>query len=197
MQIRIFGRGAMAEALLRLAERGGHDVQWAEEGPVLAADDAADLVILTGSRTAVENAITRVAPAISSDLVVVDATMPAQDARREGGAESAGRRAGWIATSLPGACVVRAFASVPADVLAAVSSRSVAERSARVAIPLAGDDPEAKARVGTFMRDVGLEPFDIGALTVSDVLEPGGALWGKALSQVELLEAVGGLSGDG
>jgi len=34
-------------------------------------------------------------------------------------------------------------------------------------------------------------------LTVSDVLEPGGALWGKALSQVELLEAVGGLSGDG
>ena len=42
-----------------------------------------------------------------------------------------------------------------------------------------------------------MEPFDLGALASADVIDPGGALWGKALSQVEMLEAVGWLSGDG
>jgi predicted dinucleotide-binding enzyme len=71
------------------------------------------------------------------------------------------------------------------------------EESARLAVPLAGDDRDAKAVVARFMRGIGVEPFDLGAFSNGDVLEPGGALWQKALTPVEMLEAVGYLSGDG
>jgi predicted dinucleotide-binding enzyme len=47
------------------------------------------------------------------------------------------------------------------------------------------------------MREMGVEPFDIGALAAAEVLDPGGALWGLALTPIEMLEAVGELSGDG
>ena len=50
---------------------------------------------------------------------------------------------------------------------------------------------------GTFMRQIGVEPYDLGALASAEVIDPGGPLWGKALSQIEMLEAVGWLSGDG
>jgi predicted dinucleotide-binding enzyme len=72
----------------------------------------------------------------------------------------------------------------------------LAERAGHT-VPLAGDDSEANSLVAQFMREIGVEPFDLGALGSADVLEPGGALWRKALSQVEMLEAVGWLSGDG
>jgi predicted dinucleotide-binding enzyme len=66
-----------------------------------------------------------------------------------------------------------------------------------LAIPIAGDDADAKAAVEMFIRDIGGEPFDLGPSSVAEVLAPGGPLGGKALSQVEMLEAVGWLSGDG
>jgi predicted dinucleotide-binding enzyme len=93
--------------------------------------------------------------------------------------------------------MVRAFASVPAEALARVLNGPASSQAARLAVPLAGDDRDAKATVGTFMREIGVEPFDLGALGSADVLAPGGALWGKALNPVEMLEAVGLLSGDG
>lgn len=178
MRIRIVGRGPIAEPLARLAERAGHTVRWAEEGAAASgADDAAELVILAFSGTAGEAMLASILPAISQDVVVVDASIPA--------------------ATLPRARVVRAFASVPAEALAAVLDRPTSEQSASLAVPLAGDDREAKALVMTFMREIGVEPFDLGALGIATVLDPGGALWRKALSQVEMLEAVGYLSGDG
>ena len=61
----------------------------------------------------------------------------------------------------------------------------------------AGDDREAKIVVATMMREMGLEPFDLGSLRIADVLEPGGALYGRALTPTEMLECVGEFSGDG
>jgi hypothetical protein len=178
MQIRIVGRGPIAEPLARLAERAGHTVRWPDEGAApTGADDAPDLVILAFSGTTADAMLASILPAIAHDVVVVDASIPA--------------------ATLPHARLVRAFASVPAEALVAVLDRPTSEQSASLAVPLAGDDREAKALVMKFMREIGVEPFDLGALAIAAGLDPGGALWRKALSQVEMLEAVGYLSGDG
>ena len=197
MRITILGRGTLADLLARLAERAGHTVWWSEGPASTDENDTADLVILTVSNTAVETMVAGIRPAIARDAVVVDATTPWEN---EGGAHEAETSASgteWIARALPHARIVRAFASVPAEALATVLDRPTSEQTADLAVPLAGDDHAAKALVGKFMHDIGVEPFDLGALESAAVLDPGGALWRKALSQVEMLEAVGFLSGDG
>ena len=198
MRITILGRGPLAEPLAELAEHAGHTVQRVREAPAPAdAVDVAELVILAGSSTAVRTMLESIAPSIPDGVVVVDATIPTLDDRDGGEPEPRRSGAEWIPVLLPAARIVRAFASVPADALAKVLNGPTSEQAARLAVPLAGDDRDAKAMVGKFMREIGVDPFDLGALGSADVLAPGGALWGKAFSQVEMLEAVGLLSGDG
>lgn|SRR5436305_5145982 len=201
MRIRIFGRGPLAQPIARLAERAGHTVRWSEQTPVPPYnDELLDLVILAGSRSGVEADLANVSTESLQNLIVVDAITPTQnelDGSSSHTVVSVGADSAWIATMIPEPRIVRAFASVPeqafTDLLNCVSS----DEATRLAVPLAGDDRDAKALVGTFMREIGIEPFDLGALSSAEVLDPGGPLWGKALSQVELLEAVGWLSGDG
>lgn len=200
MRIRIFGRGPLAQPIAGLAERAGHTVRWSEDTPVPPYnDELLDLVILAGSRTGVEADLANVSSESLQSLIVVDAITPTENevaGSVSETVESTGSDSAWIETMLPEPRIVRAFASVPAQAFADLLDRTSSEDS-RLAVPLAGDDREAKAVVGTFMREIGVEPFDLGALSIAEALEPGGPLWGKALSQVEMLEAVGWLSGDG
>jgi hypothetical protein len=163
----------------------------------LDADDAADLLILAGSRAAVETLLAALAHSLPEGAVVVDATTPTDDDAREAVAMPTTSTTEWVKKALPRARIVRAFASVPAEALVEVFDHPPSDDSVRVAVPIASDDDQAKKLVGRFVREIGMEPFDLGALASADVIDPGGALWGKALSQVEMLEAVGWLSGDG
>lgn len=198
MRIAILGSGPLAQPLTQLAERAGHTVRWmraAPAGPV--GDERPDLVVLAGSRAAVEPLLSGIAESIPHDAILVDATTPTQDERAGAEAKSSESGSDWITGTMPHARIVRAFASVPADALVALLNMPESEPAARVAVPLAGDNGDAKAVVERFMREIGVDPFDLGALATSYALGPGGALWGKALSPVEMLEAVGRLSGDG
>jgi hypothetical protein len=152
------------------------------------------LVILAGSRAGVEADLANVSTESMQSLIVVDAITPTQ---KDSDRPSAEVESVWIATMLPEARIVRAFASVPAQAFTDLVEATTPDTDKTLAVPLAGDDPEAKALVETFMRDIGVEPFDLGALSNAEVLEPGGQLWGRALSQLEMIEAVGELSGDG
>lgn len=202
MRIRLFGGGSLAQPIARLAERAGHTVRWHESTPVPPYnDELLDLVVLAGSRSAIEADIANVSAESLESLIVVDAITPTQTERSVSSsatdtATSGGDEA-WIATMLPGARIVRAFASVPAQAFADLLDRTSSDEATRLAVPIAGDDRDAKVLVETFMREIGVEPFDLGASASAEVIEPGGPLWGRALSQVELLEAVGRLSGDG
>jgi len=195
MRIRIFGRGSLAQPLARLAARAGHTVRWLEQTPVPPySDELLDLVILAGSKAGVESDLANVSAESLQRLIVVDAITPTQN---ELDGSSIVADAAWIAAMLPEPRIVRAFASVPAQAFIDLLDDDSSGSSPQLAVPLAGDERDAKAVVETFMRGIGVEPFDLGALRSADVLDPGGALWGKALSQVEMLEAVGWLSGDG
>lgn len=201
MLIRILGRGPLAQSIGRLAERAGHIiVRWCDETPEPPDnDELLDLVILAGSRNGVEADLANVSSESLQNLIVVDAVTPTQNELDGSSSEtvaSIGADSVWIAAMLPGARIVRAFASVPVQALTDLLTDAT-ETPTRLAVPLASDDRDAKALVGMFMRQIGVEPFDLGALGSAEVIEPGGPLWGKALSQIEMLEAVGWLAGDG
>ena len=201
MRIRIFGGGPLAQPIAGLAERAGHTVRWSDETPVPPYnDELLDLVILAGSRSGVEADLANISGESLQSLIVVDAITPTANEVDGCSPEtplSIGAESAWIATMIPEPRIVRAFASVPVDAFAALLAGSASDAATRLAVPLAGDDGDAKALVGAFMREIGVEPFDLGALRSAEVLDPGGPLWGKALTEVEMLEAVGWLSGDG
>ncbi len=187
MHIAILGHGSLADCLARAAERAGHAVVRAEpnakgEGKVTASM----LVVADAPEVDVSDPTLR--GALADGAVVVDAVSPSVLPRlmKDATAPEAKR------------CVVRAFASVPADRLERAIERGRSDGgAASLAVPLVGDNHNAKVVVEKFIRDIGLEPFDVGALGTVNVIEPGGALWGKAYTPTEMLEAVGDLSGDG
>lgn len=200
MLIRILGRGPLAQSLVRLAARAGHILRWSGEIPEPPDnDELLDLVILAGSRNGVEADLANVSSESLQNLVVVDAVTPTQSELDGSSSETVAStelESVWITEMLPGARIVRAFASVPVQAFTDLLN-DASDTAMRLAVPLAGDDRDAKALVGKFMRQIGVEPYDLGALASADVIDPGGPLWGKALSQIEMLEAVGWLSGDG
>jgi predicted dinucleotide-binding enzyme len=175
MLIAMVGDGQLAEVLARAAERAGQTVVWMHSGDASRATRDADVVILAGSQMASRSLDTVAQSAGGS--VIIDAADPS------------------VFSKLPRtARVVRAFASVPVDALAAATTDDATDI---LGVPLAGNDVKAKTIVASLMHGMGLEPFDVGALAAADLLEPGGALWGRALTPIELLEQVGELSGDG
>ena len=155
--------------------------------------DVPDLLVLAGGRTAIAHLIDRVGIAMRGDVVIVDATTLDEQGAV---AERAPSDEEWT-TLLPGSRIVRAFASVPAEAFLAIIAQEAPRTRSNLAVPLAGDDVDAKEKVSEFMRQIGVEPFDLGPFAVSYVMEAGGPLWGAAVSHVELLEMVGWLSGDG
>jgi 8-hydroxy-5-deazaflavin:NADPH oxidoreductase len=202
MRIRIFGCGPLAAALTGLAERAGHTVWRSGPTPLPPyADELLDLVILAGDRRTVDAELANVSAESLRDLIVVDALTPVREDPAGSSSESAAASISattlWIGTMLPEARIVHAFASVPAHAFMELLSRGAFEDTSMLAVPIAGDDADAKAAVEMFIRDIGSEPFDLGPSSVAEVLAPGGPLWGKALSQLEMFEAVGWLSGDG
>jgi len=153
--------------------------------------------VLTGTREALEPMLSPLGPTDTRDSVIIDATTPPQCGPRPEGDQRVGGDDAWSQQSLLGPQVVHAFASVPPEAFSALLTAPHSEQTDKLGVPLAGDDAQARSVVAEFMRDIGVEPVDLGGLGNAEVIRPGGALWGKALSQVEMLEAVGWLSGDG
>jgi 8-hydroxy-5-deazaflavin:NADPH oxidoreductase len=62
----------------------------------------------------------------------------------------------------------------------------------RIALPLSGDDPAAKATVSDLVAEIGFEPVDVGSLAgAGRKQQPGGPLFSADLSPAELLAAAG------
>lgn len=195
MRVGIIGSSSLAAVLARRLTDAGHEVAVAD-----FEDQArlAELGASTGARvTTVEDL------AESSDVVflampfrrcaelppkpfigkiVVDATdyfpqrdgsVPELDGRRSTSSQ-------LIAEHLPGAAVVKAFNTV--NLLAISETEPLGGYVPRVAIPLAGDDPAAKAVVAGLVTELGFEPVDAGTLADSWRLQPGMPVHGLAAS---------------
>ena len=196
MHITMIGDGRLIGPLATLATRAGNMVLRVDERATdVTSCSLSEMVIVANDQSALTDLVARVASLTSEDTVVVDATSTIASNQSDGADE-------WMAASewmslLPSTRIVRAFASVPVEAFASVADGETRTADDRLAVPLAGDDPAAKQIVADFMRQVGVEPFDLGPLTVSYVMEPGGPLWGRAVDTLDMRECIGWLSGDG
>lgn len=190
MEIAIIGAGQVGAALARGWARAGHRIRLGVRDP--RAEKHAALVQATGA--------TALAPAEAADrseLVALAVPWSAAEATCRALGELAGRVlldctnplvfrdgalalergfttsggeavAGWAR----GARVVKTLNTVGAEIMADSSGLPL-----RPFMPMAGDDPAAKAVVARLVEDLGFEPRDAGPLSRARLLEPLAMLW--------------------
>ena len=106
---------------------------------------------------------------------------------RDGEIAKPARENGVALTSaklLAGAHIVRAFNIMNFRKVASLSNRS----EPRIAMPIAGDDPQALKIASRLVRDAGFDPVEVGGLQLSKIFEQGGPLYGAEMSSQEMRE---------
>ena len=182
--VSIIGSGGMATAIAGRIAKAGHTVEVLSRDPAkaraladklaagaitgtYAAAPTGDIVILAvpyGSAAAV---VAEFGDALDGK-VIIDITNPISPDATGLVTPAGSSGAQEIAKGAPaGAHVVKAFNTLFGPVLA---------RGGRLDAFIAADDPEAKARVSTFLESLGLRPFDVGGLHMAQTLEALGLL---------------------
>jgi 8-hydroxy-5-deazaflavin:NADPH oxidoreductase len=180
--ISIIGTGNMASALAGRALAGGNAVEIVGRDPVKAKELAAalggatvgmtdtapagDIVILAVPYASAAAVIGQYGDALHGK-VVVDITNPITPDLRGFLTPEGTSGAQEIAKAAPtGAHVVKAFNTLPSDVLAASPAKGHP-----LDVFIAGDDAQAKADVSEFIESLGLRPLDTGQLPMARALE--------------------------
>jgi 8-hydroxy-5-deazaflavin:NADPH oxidoreductase len=185
MKIGIIGSGKVGGTLTLRLRALGHQVTVANSrgpqslggltaetgavaGTVPDATMDADLVVLAVPLRAV--------PDLPADAfrgkIVVDADnyYPQRDGNIEPVSGKSATSSGWTADMLPGATVIKAFNTIMARHL--LENGRPAGDPDRVALPVAGDDAEAKRLVMGLIDDLGFDSVDAGPLDESWRQEP-------------------------
>ena len=180
--ISIIGTGNMAGALAGRALAGGNAVEIIGRNPVKAEELAAALggatVGTTGAAPAGDMVILAVPYASAATVIrdygnalggkaIVDITNPINPDFTGFVTPEGSSGAQEIANAAPaGAQVVKAFNTLPSDVVAAGSTEGRA-----LDVFIAGDDAEAKVSVSAFVASLGMRPLDTGPLAMARALE--------------------------
>ena len=189
MDIGIIGAGNIGGVLARRLTALGHHVEVANSrGPETLADleresgaTAVDVtqaatgkqvVVVTIPQAHVPDLPAGLFAAADDDLVVVDTGnyYPRQRDGRIAAIESGTPESAWVSEQL-GRPVVKAFNNIYAASLD--SKGRPAGGEGRVALPVAGDDPAAKATVMALVDELGFDPVDAGGLDESWRQQPG------------------------
>lgn len=131
-------------------------------------------------------ALPSLAKSLGSDLkgkVVLDVTnpYPGRDGSVAGQALSKG--VGLYSSGLfPAARLVRGFNSIAAATLISEAHRS----GEKLAVPLAGDDPQALKEVSSLVTAAGFDPLVVGGLEKARLFQPGSSLFLSSLTRQQL-----------
>jgi 8-hydroxy-5-deazaflavin:NADPH oxidoreductase len=197
MKIGIIGAGNIGKALTRRLRALGHEVRIANSrGPETLADleretgaiavtphEAArsgEIVVVTIPESRIPDLPSDLFEGVGDDVVVVD-TGNYYPQQRDGKIESIEQgtpESQWVADQL-GRPVVKAFNNIFAD---HIESEAVTDPTGkRVALPVAGDDDNAKAKVLKLIHELGFEGVDAGSLADSWRQQPGTPVYTKDL----------------
>ncbi|MFA4926933.1 MAG: NAD(P)-binding domain-containing protein [Patulibacter sp.] len=204
MRIGIIGAGNIGGNLARRLGPLGHEVRIANsrgpetlselaavEGvtPVLAAEAAkdAEVVIVTIPLVTVAELPDDILDGAADGAVVIDTNnyYPQQRDGRIAAIEDGQPESAWVAEQL-GRPVVKAFNGVYSDWILEVGEPD----GPRFAIPVAGDDPEAKAVVMALVEELGFDPVDAGSIAESWRQQPGSQSYGLQADEDGLREAL-------
>jgi hypothetical protein len=177
--ISIIGSGGMAAAIAGRTAKAGYTVEVVSRDPAKAqaladqlaagaitgkygATPAGDIVILAVPYTGAASVVADYGDALDGK-VIIDITNTASPDLKGLVSPAGSSGAQEIAKIAPaGAHVVKAFNTLFGHVLA---------KGGRLDTFIAADDPEAKARVSTFIESLGLRPLDVGGLHMAQTLE--------------------------
>ncbi|XYH98391.1 NADPH-dependent F420 reductase [Sorangium sp. So ce1128] len=205
MKIGIIGAGLIGGSLAKLLGKVGHQIVIAnsrgpetlrelaaETGatPVTAAEAAraGEIVVVTIPQRAVVDLPKDLFAGVPADVVVIDTNnyYPVRDgsipAIEAGQVESA-----WVAEQI-GRPVVKAFNNIYFESLLAKGKPK--GTPGRVALPIAGDPPEARAKVMRLVDELGFDPVDAGGLEDSWRQQPGTPAYIHDLDAPRLKEAL-------
>ena len=188
MKIAIIGVGNVGTTLAGGWRKAGHDIVFGVRNPVgkkaeLAAlgdvastTDAAaraDLIVIAVPWTGIDDVTSKLAGA-AAGKTVIDVTNPIAPPYTDlavAGSDSGAER---VARNLKQSRLVKAFNTIGAEVMA-----NPRYPGGAAFLPVAGDDPRAKATAIALARDLGFEPIDAGPLSMARYLEPFAMLWIK------------------
>lgn len=190
MQIGIIGSGNIGGTLTRRLRALGHPVTVANSrGPQSLTDLAAQTGATAGAvadAAAADVVVVAVPLRAVADLpaeafagkVVIDTTnyYPGRDGHLEEIADHGPASSRWSAERLAGARVVKAFNNIQAEHLLEGGRQPGAPD--RIALPVAGDDPEAKRTVLALVAELGFDAVDAGGLDDSWRQEPDTPVYG-------------------
>ncbi|KAF2328078.1 NADPH-dependent F420 reductase [Flavobacterium ginsenosidimutans] len=205
MKIGIIGTGAIGGTIAKKMAEAGHEVKVnnsdqadklkarAEDLGVKAATlknvvKDVDVIILSLPTIAIPTLPKDLLEGVPENVIVVDTSnyYPFRDADIEeiknGKVESI-----WVSEQL-GRPVVKAFNNLLAETLANGGKNSGAED--RIAMAVAGDDPQAKKVIASLVDDAGYDAVDSGRLSESWRHQPGTPAYCTELNEEELKQAL-------
>ena len=205
MRIGIIGAGNIGGALTRRLSALGHEVVVANSrGPETLADLAgetgavavpateaakgAELVIVTVPQRAIPLLPRGILDGAAEGAPIVDTGnyYPARDGRikeiEDGMTESR-----WVSEQL-GCPVVKAFNTIRAQHLLELGRP--AGSPGRIALPVAGDDPETKRTVMSLIDELGFDPVDAGSIDESWRQQPGTPVYAADLDAPGVTKAL-------
>lgn len=206
MRIGIIGAGQIGGALTHRLVSLGHEVRVANSrGPGTLADLAAetgatavpvkdavrnvDLVVVTIPERNVPNLPKGLLTDVDGRVVVVDTGnyYPRNRDGRIAAIEEGTTESRWVAEQLDRP-VIKAFNNIHAHHLMELGKPRGAP--GRIALPVAGDDPAAKAVVMRLVDELGFDPVDAGALDESWRQQPGTPVYAKNYDAVGVRRAL-------
>lgn len=210
IRIGVIGAGNIGGTIGTLWVKDGHEVMFASRHPEALASMVSELgpkakagtpeeairfgdaVFIAVPYKAYPDLAKEIAPALKGK-VVLDAGNATQ--KRDGALYDEVQANGIGATSakyFPDAKLVRAFNAANYKVFAKEGADGGKDRSGgRMAIPIAGDDPEALKIAEGLVRDAGFDPVVVGPLKDGDKFAMGSPGFGHDVTAPELREKLG------
>jgi predicted dinucleotide-binding enzyme len=193
VKIGIIGSGNIGGTLTRRLSALGHDVSVANSRgpeslrdlaaqtgatpvPVSEAANGAELVVVTIPEGKVPELPAGLFDGAADGFVVVDTGnyYPQRDGRIAGIEDEGRTESAWVAQQL-GQPVIKAFNNIMAQHL--LENGVAAGEPGRIALPVAGDDEQAKEKVIRLIDELGFDAVDTGTLAESWRQQPGSPVY--------------------
>lgn len=206
MKIGIIGAGNIGEALASRLCALGHQVLIANSrGPESLAELAnrtgavavtpveaargGEIVVVTIPEARIPDLPADLFAGVPADTIVIDTGnyYPQQRDGRIAAIEEGAAESQWVADQL-GRPVIKAFNNIHAGHIGTKWRGAMAED--RIALPVAGDDPNAKAIVLKLVDELGFDGVDAGSLAESWRQQPGTPVYGTDRSEEGVRQAL-------
>ncbi|MBI1939241.1 MAG: NAD(P)-binding domain-containing protein [Ignavibacteriales bacterium] len=201
MKIGIIGAGQIGSALIRLYRKAGHSVKMTNASKVekleaLESETGAkavplnevvkdvDVLVISVPLIEIPKLAKSLGESISLDTIIIDTTnyYPIRDGRIEE-IENGMLESIFVSNQLSRP-VIKVYNSILAGSLCQAGLPN--GTNSRIALPISGDDKQAKQVVATLLSDSGFDAFDIGNLSDSWRQQPGSPVYCTDLNLSQL-----------